>query len=521
MGKERRLLDKIVKKNYKNKFEEVLSKKEFSVDVKNLLLDILYKFEVIYNDYYKIKRNVYQKEKYIQNIIETVSSLENITFVNRSNKEELKDKNYIIDKKNRSIICYPIENKLLYCLSEIRKLDNIVLNEDKLLNKSLTDVINIGNNINIVEPLRDFNGFSWNITVDEIENLLCNLIYQDLILLVGNDFLEKWVNKNETLVDYVEVLKNSIEIDFGKDLAKDLIHTIFELSVMIEFSLNEEVFKITQNRRYEIEKEIADMENKERFLEDITHRKKVWIRKIKNIDMIINNKDLLIEEYEKRNKNLPLDKKIFSMKVLTKILEKEREELLWYIDENNKLMNPKQYRNIYNGLQTEYQYVKLANMEDYSRKLSYLVIKLQKLVTKCLIIKIRNTNEKSEIIKELYEVRYYNLLPLKTNKNLGDSKQLDALLKPLKEEVLFKARKNKVMAEIFHSPENDINLLKEIFSWNIISLEDIYIKIDKEADHYYAYFYEEDMMEKKKELDFEFDIKDLRIKFGKKYKLFT
>lgn len=521
MGKERRLLEKIVRKNYKNKLEEVLSEKDFSADVKNLLLDIIYKFEIIYNDYYKIKRNVCSKEKYIENIIETISSCQNITFINRSNKEELKGKSYIIDKKNRNIMCYPMENKLLYCLAEIRKLDDIVRTKDELINKSLTDIINIGNNINMVEPLRDFNGFSWNIAVDEIENVLCNLIYQDLILLIGNDFLEKWTKKNESLVDYVEVLKNSIEIDYGKDLAKDIIETIFELSIMIEFVLNEEIFKIAQKRKDEIEDEIANMNNKEKFLEDITHRKKVWIRKIRNIDMIINNKQLLVAEYQKRNKNLPLEKKIFSLKVLTKILEKEREELLWYIDENNKLMNPKQYKTIYNNLQKEYKYYKLANIEDYSRKLSYLIIKLQKLVTKCLIIKTRNTDEKSEIIKILHEVRYYNLLPLKEDINLDNNKQLEILLNSLKKEILSKARKDKVIIEIFRNPENDLNFLKEIFSWNIISLEDIYIKIAKESEHYYIYFYEEDMMEKKLVLDFKFEKKDLRIKFGKKYKLFT
>lgn len=521
MGKERRLLEKIVRKNYKNKLEEVLSEKDFSADVKNLLLDIIYKFEIIYNDYYKIKRNVCSKEKYIENIIETISSCQNITFINRSNKEELKGKSYIIDKKNRNIMCYPMENKLLYCLAEMRKLDDIVRTKDELINKSLTDIINIGNNINIVEPLRDFNGFSWNIAVDEIENVLCNLIYQDLILLIGNDFLEKWTKKNESLVDYVEVLKNSIEIDYGKDLAKDIMETIFELSIMIEFVLNEEIFKIAQKRKDEIEDEIANMNNKEKFLEDITHRKKVWIRKIRNIDMIINNKQLLVAEYQKRNKNLPLEKKIFSLKVLTKILEKEREELLWYIDENNKLMNPKQYKTIYNNLQKEYKYYKLANIEDYSRKLSYLIIKLQKLVTKCLIIKTRNTDEKSEIIKILHEVRYYNLLPLKEDINLDNNKQLEILLNSLKKEILSKARKDKVIIEIFRNPENDLNFLKEIFSWNIISLEDIYIKIAKESEHYYIYFYEEDMMEKKLVLDFKFEKKDLRIKFGKKYKLFT
>ena len=48
---------KIIKKNYNNELEEVLSKKPDNEDVKNLLLDILYKIENEYDDYKNVKVN--------------------------------------------------------------------------------------------------------------------------------------------------------------------------------------------------------------------------------------------------------------------------------------------------------------------------------------------------------------------------------------------------------------------------------------------------------------------------------
>ena len=45
-----KLLDKFVKKDYNNDLEEILAKKHFKEEVKNLLLDSLYKTENAYKD---------------------------------------------------------------------------------------------------------------------------------------------------------------------------------------------------------------------------------------------------------------------------------------------------------------------------------------------------------------------------------------------------------------------------------------------------------------------------------------
>ena len=42
-------------KNYNNRLEQILEKKAFSGDIKNLLLSMFYKIEVSYKDYEKVK----------------------------------------------------------------------------------------------------------------------------------------------------------------------------------------------------------------------------------------------------------------------------------------------------------------------------------------------------------------------------------------------------------------------------------------------------------------------------------
>ena len=70
---------------------------------------------------------------------------------------------------------------MLYDLAlhpEIKGMVMVVKYIDESIEEALSDMLNIGNNINIVEPLRDFNGFSWNIITKDIEDLNYNLLYQ-------------------------------------------------------------------------------------------------------------------------------------------------------------------------------------------------------------------------------------------------------------------------------------------------------------------------------------------------------
>ena len=172
-----KFIGKIVKKDYNNELEKVLEKKYFNENVKNILLNILYKIETAYKDYEKVKQDVETKEEFIENIIRNIrNNCETIKLV-QPNSEESKiigNKTFLVEKNKKRIICYPIERKLLYCISKISKKEKIIKDEYFLINQTLSDLINVGNNINTVEVIRDFNGYSWTTIPREIESIKHN-----------------------------------------------------------------------------------------------------------------------------------------------------------------------------------------------------------------------------------------------------------------------------------------------------------------------------------------------------------
>ena len=203
LAKKENFLDKIVKKDYQNELEKILEEKDFSENVKSILLSIMYKIEAAYKDLQTVKRDVEDKEQYEKDLIAIIKNKCNsINIVKMTDEENkiLKNRTYIIDKEKGSIIAYPIERKLLYAIYKIDKKEKIIKNDYFLINETLSNLINVGNNINMVEPLRDFNGYSWTTIPKEIESIEHNLIYQNLRILVGEKFLKKWIANSEFII---------------------------------------------------------------------------------------------------------------------------------------------------------------------------------------------------------------------------------------------------------------------------------------------------------------------------------
>ena len=165
------LLETIVKKDYNNELEEVLENKDFDEYAKSTLLGILYKIEASYKDMETVKKDIKTKDEYITNIINIVkNNCKSIKILKMSEKNDKipEHKTYIIDKKNKSIITYPIERKILYAIAKISNKEKIVKDDYYIINETLTELLNVGYNIDMVEPLRDFNGYSWTTIPQEI-----------------------------------------------------------------------------------------------------------------------------------------------------------------------------------------------------------------------------------------------------------------------------------------------------------------------------------------------------------------
>lgn len=516
--KKDKLLDKIVKKDYNNELEEILEKKYFEENVKSLLLNILYKVETAYKDYEKVKQDVETKEEYIRNIISIIQDDCDTIKTVRPNSEESKmlgKKTFLVEKKKKRIICYPIERKLLYCIAKIGKQDKIVKDEYFLLNRTLSDLINVGNNIHMVEPLRDFNGFSWTTIPSEIESIQHNLIYQNLRILLGDTFLNNWIRNKEFIIDYMDLYKTRLEEKYGKENSKKIQELVNKLSILIgmkfDSKLNEKIKKLKQ----EYEAKMDRIRDRAKFVQDITAEKKRLTEEIKKIDETINNKSMLQKEYEKRNENLPLEEKIFSVRILSKQMVEEREEKITQIEYLNDLLNPQKFVKYVKQLEDRMEYLNIK--ED----IHTLLVKLQKVFLKCYKVKVEKAETRQEFLKLIYEFRYYSLLPYENDKLIFEVKDFQKELHEVENLLIEKALYIKLISRISKDEEINIEILKNIFTLRIMNLEELYMKITKEKHKFYIQLFDENIFEEKIELLEMQTKKDLDIKLNKKIKIFS
>ncbi len=527
--KNEKLLDKIVKKDYNNELERVLEKKTFAENAKSILLSILYKLEASYKDYKKVKQDVVSKEEMIENIIYTIeNNCDEIKLVKPHSKESeiIGNRTFLVEKKKKRIICYNIERKVLYCLAKISKRNKIIKDDYFVISKTLSDLINVGACINQVEPLRDFNGYSWTTIPKEIESITHNLIYQNLLLLVGNEFMNKWINNKEFIMDYMELFQNKLEELYGEKEANELIELLKEISIYLEIRFDKKAKEKMLKQKEIVEKELAQMEDNETFVETITEEKRKITSEIKIIDETINNKHMLEEEYERRNETLPLEEKIFSLRILSKMMADEREKKLEKIEKLNRLLNPQKYVAYKKELEEKERYLSLIDKKDVDKNIEKLKLKIQKLFIKCFDKKIEKCASRQDMLKLIYEFRYYIMLPYDYENSIYEEKELQKELEEETKKVLEKAYKLKVIERFSKQEDVNYELLKVIFQNRNINIEDIEVKLirekGKEKDNYYIQVFDGNGIGEKREMPNSENMnkKDLAIRFNKKVKAF-
>lgn len=503
------LFKSIAKNNLNNNLEEVLANKNFSEETKNVLLNIFYKIENGYNDYKTVKRNTYEKKEYIKKLIKIIENdCDRIDFLKQEDNAR-----EIVNRENKEIICYPVETKILYSIAKIQKKNIVVKYLDKNFEEAFSFILNTGNNINIVEPLRDFNGFSWNIVSKEIEDISCNLIYQNIILLLGNKFVDKWVNNYNSLIDYFDIFQAEVEKQYGKSIKEHIIKDIIELAIMINSKYNIDFKNNILEKKQQIENLYYEMQDKEKYISKVSKSKKQKEKEIKKIDKVLNNKELLAQEYEKRNDKLPLEKKIFSIRVLKNTLKEEREKILTEIENLNNSIKPKEFikqREIINQ-----KYEILGNLgENIENNIYNTLIDLQKNIIKCINKKIKEASKKQDLIELIYLFRYYCYLPITSKTNISEDKKLQRYIEKIGIEIIQKAITDKLIPQITEDGNLNYKITKKIILSRIISLEDINIKVIDNKENMLLTIFDEDIE------DFEISVKNegLKMRVNKKVK---
>lgn len=514
-------------KDYNGELEKILEKKDFSKDSKSLLLSMFYKLESSYSDYETVKRKVKSKQEFLENILENIKYCNKIDLIKPGTQKfkELENNNikYNVDLKMKKIEV--IDNEL-YLLAAIMELNNfkIYLNEKyNLIRNSFPYLLNCANDMQISEVLRDFNAFSWNTNVKDIENVNINLIYEDLKLALNFDIIRKIENTNE-VEDIVKIIKEDLNKTYGEEITTKFLNIIFKLTIIIYINKSSIERKRLEDERNILTEELEEIKNKKDYIEKIINKKQELSKKIKELDLILNDKELLIKEYEKRNAGKSEYNKIFSLSHLTEKLQREREKTISKIDDCNKKLEPKQYIKNKQKLQNDYNLLKDIDFEDVKNdKLLYRYInKLQKiLLEKILPQKLETINEKENLIDFIYQLRYYNLIQYNSEKEIKDVKEFQENLTNLEKLLIKKLYSLKIINTLSTSERNDIEIVRNIFLLRTISLENLYLELFKiEDDKYRLNIYDEkDTLEESKGIQLQFNKKD-KIKLKRKVKLF-
>lgn len=469
---------RLLKRDYNQELEEIAESKRFEKEAQNLLLSMLYKVEGAYDDYETVKREVPSKEKFLENILYIVKEYCKEIVIAKPNTElekelslsrckileEEPENNY---NKEQKVIFFPNEKVVLYSIIKAG-IENIKSNLS-IEDKAMLTAIQIGKCIAYSEVIRDFNGFSWSIVSNEIESIECNLIYTDLIYLLGEEVVSNINSSN------IEKIKNSIDEELYKEIQK------IALKFYLEYDKKQKEILYSELEKDKIK--FKNMEKQQEFIENISNNKKHKLKRIKEIDEMLNNSEMLRKEYIETNSKLPNEQKVFSISHYEEKIQKERNQLLQEIEECNKYQNPIEFVKIKNDLKNKIDYYK--NLQDTD------ITNMQKEFLRCFSKKLETLSEKQEILSYIYKIRYLKFLDIGNNQKMKDVISFENVEK----EAISKGIAKELITPISNNIDTDYNLLKSIFETKNISLDELLIGLKAKDGKLISEIYDGDILD--------------------------
>lgn len=507
------MLEKLIKKDKNEVLENILEQKKVDEKTKNLLQGILYKIEDSYKDYKTVKAIEKTEEKFINELIENIKNKTNriqiVNFNLKIKEEEIekllqKDKYYI---KNNNIIAYPIEKKILYAIEKNSNNYNIINGRYGFIVEPISNLIMTGKNIDRIEVLRDFNGWAWSTSKEEIENIKANLIYQTLQILLGKDFLDDWTDDMEGIIDYYYLFHQKIAENYGEEFYNRFIKIIEKISIIIKSEQCENFKKQKMKEFSEISQKTNEMNDIILYVSKLTEKKKNIEKKMAETQISINSQKNLKEKCWKANEELPFDKKIFNVKIFKKQLDLQMLQKKREIDDINSEMIPYNYfrkkkKIIQEKELLETIYYTIDEKEELYTEFEYLFLECFE--------KMIKVSKEDELIRLIYNFRYYILLPFDEKRDIKDVEELKDKILGVKKELLKNAKKNKII-----SNEVSFEIWEHIIETRIIDLKKLYYKVYEQYDKKYIQIFDENISEEK------YLINDIeKNKMNKKIKVF-
>ncbi len=514
-------LSKLNLKDYNNQLEKILEEKSFSEGTKNILLNILYKIEIAYDDYSKVKVEAKLKKDFLEEILDIIKNgCNKIELVKAKANEmtKLGDKKFIVERKNKKIISFPNEKTVFYGLCYLKNKEFLIKNKYEIIKEPMEKLLNSGYIMDMEEIIRDFDGWSWNILTSEISNYIYNIIYQEIKFLVGYEFLQESIN-NINNIDFIENFEYSLENKFNEDLKNSITKLIYQISILENIINNNEKKETILEELTKFKIDLEKMNNKKVYLQEIANAKKIIGKEIKKIDEIINDNKLLREKFINRNKELSEDEKIFSLSEYSEILTEKRDKLMLRLKEYSTLMKPMNYVKRKTELKNKIDILEVINTnEDIKKVEEKLFIKLQIIFMQAYKEAIKKAKTKKEIMEYIFFFRYYKLLPINENEKIKDIVDLQNEIAKTEKYLITTACNLKAMNILCKNVNTNYEITSQILSLNIIDLEDMLLEFRKQNNNIILNVYDEGTIEESKEYE---TIEELNVKFNKKIKLFS
>lgn len=298
----------------------------------------------------------------------------------------------------------------------------------------------------------------------------------------------------------------------------DFLECLFQLCILLYNNDSMENHNNCLKFKKSIINKINMLNNRKEYIDEKTKNNTILIKQIQRIDIILNDINLIRKEFEKILKSQEND--YFSISDFVSDLEKQRKDLLKQIENNNRLLSPKEY---------------LKNQEDYRKVLSLYnlikeeqekvniqnkLIKLQIIFLECIKLKIMNTENKKDLYNIATELRYYSNVPYKKDKSVIEQEKIKLAFEKNIEELIYKMLEYKIIDIGFKTKKLNYEILKYIFKTKIIKLDNLIVKISFiENNKIKVNYYDENMLDYTEYFDIPFD-EEISNKKDRKIKLF-
>ena len=494
MSEKEKILSKLNIRDYRNELEYVLEEKFFDEEAKSLLLSVFYKYDTFYKDYQAVKIDSENKNKFIEDFINIVR--DNCSEINVLSPQQFKkNEKYKIEKQYNTIKVFPSETILAYT---VFKLTEMSFYGDKIdfLDRCIIDLLNKGNTINNIEPIRDFNGWSWNVEITNTLNMYYNIIFQNLLILFGYDFISS--NKNKSNI--YNILNNQSNKRISKIKSNELIDSLAEIAVALYNNSSVDNHTECLNYKMKIQGEMALLSDRKQYIASVTKQNNEYIKEIEKIDKILSDYTLIRKEFTESvfNQN---EKYICISDVVDKY-EDRRETLMSQIDKNNNVISPKEYLELYGIYKRKVRIFDQIDENKNKINIQSKVIKFQQIFLDTIKKWLTTDISRTDVYNYLCRLRYYNYIPFEKYKQITMNKNIAEKYNETINVLMDLIIDNKIIDLGLKNKELNKEVLRFLFNNEIIQLNSIVIKIKYIEDRKIEVeYYDGDILEHKEVLN--------------------